>query len=68
MEKIRNKINGSLWPIMVSVLLTANGFFLANVMFKTNKIYDTVIENKTKADNNSKRLDRIESLILKIEK
>ena len=58
MEK--KKLNGSFWPIILAVLFSTNGFFLANVMIKVNKIYDTVIENKIRVDEHEKRIDKLE--------
>jgi len=63
--KIRDKINGSVWPVIISVILTINGLILGNLLAKVNKVYDTVIENKTRVDSHEKRLDHIEEIIVR---
>ena len=69
-SKIRDRINGNIWQVIITVLLTFNISVLGFLVTRVNKVYDIAIENKsinieskTKLDAHEKRLDNIEDII-----
>ena len=64
---IRERINGNIWPMLLTASFTVCGFFLGNLVIKVDKIYDVVIENKIQTTTNKYELIDIEKRVEKSE-
>ena len=64
---LRDRINGNMWPLLLTASFTVCGFFLGNLVIKVDKIYDVVIENKVQSTTNKHEIIDIEKRVEKSE-